>query len=142
MIDDLDAWKNDTNTTENSNFLIQLQAQFGCCGVEGPTDWLNAANWKAESKNGSEWANLPKSCCKNDSKNQCVLQKPGNSTKNGALKIVIVERLTNGCYDELLNGTYLLGTVSLTIFFFQLAVLFFALYFYRRIKSDSSIMIF
>jgi len=143
LMTDLDSWNNTIDGTETKgNFLIYIQDRLECCGVEGPNDWLNAKEWKCYDNPKQ----LPISCC--DIKNnetQCPLESPSQTTpslltdKTGNRP---VDRLENGCYDQLLKGAYLLGTVSIAIFFFQLTVLFFAIYFSRKIKEDSSVLIF
>ena len=122
------------------NFLIYIQDNLDCCGVEGPNDWLNAKEWNCHENSKQ----LPLSCCK-DTETKCYLQSASPTTLSPLLNKTddnTVKRLTNGCYDQLLKGTYLLGTVSIAIFFFQLTVLFLAIYFIRKIKEDSSVLIF
>ena len=151
---DMDSWNNlmDKNNTKG-NFLIYVQSHFDCCGVEGPNDWLNAKDWKPE-ENPKEWYDnakqLPVSCCSNEVNQTCPLKvayqttpsQPFTTTPSPNTDDQMVDRIKTGCYYELLKGAYLLGTVSIAIFFFQLIVLCLAIYFILKIKEDSSVLIF
>ena len=150
LMRDLDSWNNTADGgNSKGNYLIYVQSHLECCGVEGPNDWLNAKNWNPDGTTMEFLDNpkqLPVSCCGNKvNQKKCVLQT-FYQTKQLPLTSEtdkhIVRRLTNGCYDQLLKGAYLLGTVSIAIFFFQLTVLFFAIYFIRKIKEDSTVSIF
>jgi len=142
LMTELDSWNNTIDEDKpKGNFLIYIQNRLDCCGVEGPNDWLNAKNWNCYGNQKL----LPVSCCDmKGNQTQCPLESPLATPSPLTDKTAedTVKRLTNGCYDELLKGTYLLGTVSIAIFFFQLTVLFFAIYFSRKIKEDSSVLIF
>jgi len=143
LMTDLDSWNNTIDGGKpKGNFLIYIQDRLECCGVEGPNDWLNAKEWNFHDNPKQ----LPVSCCDiKDNQTQCLLDYPFRTTPSPLTDKTgkkWVKRLENGCYDQLLKGTYLLGTVSIAIFFFQLTVLFFAIYFSRKIKEDSSVLIF
>ena len=143
LMTDLDSWNNTIDGGKpKGNFLIYIQNRLDCCGVEGPNDWLNAKNWNCNDNQKQ----LPASCCSiTGNQTQCFLRSPSQTTPSIFADETgkgWVKRLENGCYDELLKGTYLLGTVSIAIFFFQLTVLFLAIYFIRKIKEDSSVVIF
>lgn len=141
LMTDLDSWDNAKDKRNNeTNFLIYIQDNLECCGVEGPNDWLNAKEWECHDTPKQ----LPRSCCGiKDKETICYLESASQTTPSPLPdKREPVKRLENGCYDQLLKGTYLLGTASIAIFFFQLIVVFFAIYFIRKIKEDSTVLIF
>jgi len=121
---------NETNTqlavTHNWD---QIQQELSCCGVNSPSDWINATTWVATNHTNKD---VPDSCCRNHT---AAVARQGCGIGNLGVTNVT---FTQGCYPLLKNeieGNILaVGGVGIGLAFLQLIGVIFACCLARAIR--------